>query len=227
MLKSDAAAAAAAGGSGSLGGGAMAAARSAAASAWGPAAAAAAFGAVARDASAPLGGLGTPDDYQSPSPPHGGSFVIPPSPVVGIHSSQLPVCTASNPAARPPMPPISEAHPAVKAAAAAAAAVAPGTAAPAGRGLGLGGVGASALGWGLTLSSAVDDEVLIAALELLAPPAPAHIGGGSPTAAAAVGGSGGEAGPGGLVRSLSDVQLREREKTQGGARGKKTVCAFE
>ncbi|GBF94889.1 pyruvate kinase [Raphidocelis subcapitata] len=294
LLKADASAAAsdAAGG----GGAALEAAAAAAARARGPAAAAAAFGAVAADAAAPLGtrpsgaALAALEPFASPSPPHVGAFVIPPSPLVGFRSSQLPIRGpgaaaaaaadagqsqlrrshsgggssasggAGGSAGSPFMPPIAEApgaaapepfapaaapasSTAATAAAAATAAVAPGGAG----GVGLGGAGAAALGGGLrggvgvplvpTLSSAVDDDLLMAALELLAPPrSPPQSGAGRAQSGAAgaqpgagpgrarsrseVGeGSGAGRGGGdsaaaigaapGLVRSLSDVQQQE------------------
>jgi hypothetical protein len=140
----------------------------------------------------PLGAPAREGGY-GPSPPHVSAFVVPPSPLVGFHSSQLAVRAAPQlqAAGARAVPAIFEAHPASAAAPRAAAAtaaslaVAPGAA---GGPLGLGGAGASALGGGLqrglgaplvpTLSSAVDDAILMAALELLAPPAPPPGGGG-------------------------------------------------
>lgn len=224
LLKGDAAFAAAGGSSkqrASGGGdGALAATEAAAARVRGADAASAAFGAVAEDAGAPLGvraaaaaraapagiqaAVVQGDPMLSPSPPHMGAFVIPPSPVVGFHSSQLPIRGGlgqmGGPAAarQLQLPSITGAHPsAATGAATAAAVVAPGTAAPGG--VGLGGAGVAGLGGGLrqgtgmplvpTLSSSVDDDVLMAALELLAPPHAAARGGASGAAAATGGGS--------------------------------------
>jgi hypothetical protein len=287
MLKADASAARGAFAAG-VGGGALGAAERAAAHARGPAAAGEAFGALASSAAMPWGGAlspGTPaadgsapaggaapqprwrgaagQDAYSPSPPHVGAFVVPPSPLVGFQSSQLPV--RAQPQSARGMPTISEAHPAAAhpaaahpaaahpaaahpaaaqrgaaAATAAALAVAPGAA---GGALDVGGAGASALGGGLqrglgaplipTLSSAVDDEALMAALELLAPQASgggaadgardarsrsdtgeggARAGGGAEERA----GADAPAPPPGLVRSLSDVQIADAAPGEAG-----------